>query len=156
MDQLEEELIRVMHKFHKLRAIDCVSGISRGKMLLVGSAWHILQCNPDHKVRVSDIVSRLDMPAPGVSRILKGLEEDGILERSVDPEDRRSTLVTFTEKGLTEIRRIEEQREKALHEIIRRMGEEKVRALCMLLDELYVNTESVYSECRASGKEDKT
>lgn len=146
MDQLEEELINAMHQFHKMRPVFCFSGISRGKIIVVGTAWQIYNSREDHKVRVSDIVSRIGMPAPGVSRILKGLEEDGILRRSLDPNDRRTTLVSFTDRGLSEIQKNIRSIEKALHEIIEGMGEEKVRTLCCLLNELYAQTESVFSK----------
>jgi DNA-binding MarR family transcriptional regulator len=144
MDQLDQEFIHAMHQFHKMRPMFSFSGISRGKIVVTGAAWQIYNSREDHKVRVSEIVSRLGIPAPGVSRILKGLEEDGIVMRSLDPEDRRTTLVSFTDKGMQEIQKNTRLFEEALHTIIQGMGEEKIRTLCTLLNELYAKTEEIF------------
>ena len=44
---------------------------------------------------------------PAVSRALRQLEQDGLIERITDPNDRRKTLVRATEKGLAASRQCE-------------------------------------------------
>ena len=143
MNQLEEELMRTLHQFPKLRSEFSIPGISRGKLMLMSAAWEISQGDASRGIRVSELVARLEIPASGVSRLLKGLEEDGILKRSLDPKDRRTTLVTFTEEGVDTMRKCIVMVGDMLDSIIAGMGEEKVQTICSLLDELYSLSASV-------------
>ena len=75
MDQLEERLVKTIHRYHRRGVEFHVTGMSRGKFMLVAAAWQIYSESADQKVRVSDLVSKMGIPAPGVSRILRGLQE---------------------------------------------------------------------------------
>ncbi|MCC6093621.1 MAG: MarR family winged helix-turn-helix transcriptional regulator [Eubacterium sp.] len=149
MDQLKEEVIRSMHQFRELKPLVCSNGLSRGKIWLMGVTWKLSCKREDHMVRVSDIVASTGIPAPGVSRILKGLEADGMLVRVLNPSDRRTTLVSITEKGQTERQKAMRQLDAVLGTVIDAMGEDNVRALCKLLDEFYTQTEEAISRMNA-------
>ncbi|MGI6057444.1 MAG: MarR family winged helix-turn-helix transcriptional regulator [Bilifractor sp.] len=152
VNKVQEDFLSSVYRFHRLRPSLCMSGTSRGKMYLLGAVWQICRIsgNPEPKVRVSDLVARLGIPAPGVSRILKSLEEEGVVVRGVDPSDRRTTLVSLTEKGRSEVQRGQDWLDQLLDSITSGMGEEKVRTLSILLNELYDQVELVLSD-RESG-----
>lgn len=59
-------------------------------------------------IYVSDLAEALRQPLPAISRGLRQLEQDGLIERITDPHDRRKTLVRATEKGLTASRQCED------------------------------------------------
>lgn len=149
MTDLEQELIMIVYKFQKRKSSFIAPGMSRGKFSLMMIAWEIHSENPDHKIRVSDLVMRMEIPAPGVSRIMRSLEEDGFLERMPDPEDRRTTLVTFTEKGEKKIHECQAVRDEVVHKVTASMGEDKIRLLCSLLEEYYEKTNHVLPEAVA-------
>lgn len=48
---------------------------------------------------VKELASRLNITSGGVTRIVASLEEAGILQRDMDPNDRRGINVTLTKKG---------------------------------------------------------
>ena len=48
----------------------------------------------------SKLYSRLERSSGGMTKILKRLEESGLVERSPDPDDGRGTRVSLTLKGL--------------------------------------------------------
>ena len=48
----------------------------------------------------SNLYSRLERSSGGMTKILKRLEESGLVERSPDPDDGRGTRVSLTLKGL--------------------------------------------------------
>ena len=50
-------------------------------------------------VYISDLVQELHQPLPAISRTVRQMEQDGLVERFADPADRRKTLVRFTPKG---------------------------------------------------------
>lgn len=52
----------------------------------------------DGAVYISDLVHELHQPLPAISRTVRQMEQDGLVERFADPADRRKTLVRFTPK----------------------------------------------------------
>ncbi len=50
-------------------------------------------------IGMKELGERLDITPGGVTRIITGLEEKGIVERRIDPEDRRGINVILTGKG---------------------------------------------------------
>ncbi len=59
---------------------------------------------------------RVRYSQPGLSRLVQRMEADGILERRVDPDDRRGTVVAVTRAGRARFRRAHEVYEAALDE----------------------------------------
>ena len=53
---------------------------------------------------------------PGLSRLVQRMERDGIVERRIDPDDRRATRVAMTRSGRTRFRRAHEVYNAALAE----------------------------------------
>ena len=61
----------------------------------------------DGAVYISDLVQELHQPLPAISRTVRQMEQDGLVERLADPADRRKTLVRFTPKGYEACRQCE-------------------------------------------------
>ena len=61
----------------------------------------------DGAVYISDLVQELHQPLPAISRTVRQMEQDGLVERFADPADRRKTLVRFTPKGYEACRQCE-------------------------------------------------
>ena len=76
-------------------------------MMLEGVLANIEQHGKDGSIYVSDLAAGVRQPLPAVSRALRQLEQDGLIERITDPNDRRKTLVRATEKGLAASRQCE-------------------------------------------------
>lgn len=53
----------------------------------------------DGAVYISDLVQEFHQPLPAISRGVRQMEQDGLVERFADPADRRKTLVRITPKG---------------------------------------------------------
>jgi DNA-binding MarR family transcriptional regulator len=77
----------------------------------------IQRCGP---VAVGELAEAQVMDAGGLAHTLKPLERDGYIAQSVDPNDRRSRLVTLTP-----------------------LGEAKVKETSALWDQIHVNFEAV-------------
>ena len=52
-------------------------------------------------------MQELHQPLPAISRTVRQMEQDGLVERLADPADRRKTLVRFTPKGYESCRQCE-------------------------------------------------
>lgn len=61
----------------------------------------------DGAVYISDLVQELHQPLPAISRTVRQMEQDGLVERFAAPADRRKTLVRFTPKGYEACRQCE-------------------------------------------------
>ncbi|WP_018684418.1 MarR family winged helix-turn-helix transcriptional regulator [Actinokineospora enzanensis] len=60
--------------------------------------------------RMGDLKSRLGVTGRSITSLVDGLEQEGLLARRSDPDDRRSTRLSITDKGREHLAEI-----KALH-----------------------------------------
>jgi DNA-binding MarR family transcriptional regulator len=58
-----------------------------------------LYFSPDHVMTQREIVKRRAVSSPNVTRWINGLERDGLVTRSIDPQNRRTTFVRLTPEG---------------------------------------------------------
>ena len=100
------ELFAVVHYLHRLST----EGKRGAKMalescpkchfiMLEGVLMTIEEHGQNGTIYVSDLAAAVKQPLPAVSRALRQLEQDGLIERITDPNDRRKTLVRVTPKG---------------------------------------------------------
>lgn len=59
----------------------------------------IYQLSLKGKVKVSDLADALHLSRPGITRSCKSMEELGLIEKTVNEDDRRIVYVSLTEKG---------------------------------------------------------
>lgn len=79
----------------------------------------------DENVKISQVVAKMEIPAPGVSRIIRHMEEKGLVVRTVDPKDRRNTFVSMTDEGRKVFDRCEGILEELANRVFLRLGEER-------------------------------
>ena len=100
------ELFAAIHYLHRLST----EGKRGAKMalescpkchfiMLEGVLMTIEEHGQNGTIYVSDLAAAVKQPLPAVSRALRQLEQDGLIERITDPNDRRKTLVRVTPKG---------------------------------------------------------
>ena len=53
----------------------------------------------DEGITVSALAEEMHMPMSAVSRMMRSMEERNLIERRIQPQDRRSIIVTVTEEG---------------------------------------------------------
>ena len=72
----------------------------------------------DGALRLSELqtLMRVRYSQPGLSRLVQRMERDGVVERRVDPDDGRATLVALTRTGRTRFRRAHDVYNDALDE----------------------------------------
>jgi DNA-binding MarR family transcriptional regulator len=56
------------------------------------------------RMRRVDLAAALSLSASGVTRLLEGLEEDGLVERATCPHDRRVAYAQLTDQGAARLR----------------------------------------------------
>ena len=137
------ELFAVIHYLHRLST----EGKRGAKMalescpkchfiMLEGVLMTIEEHGQNGTIYVSDLAAAVKQPLPAVSRALRQLEQDGLIERITDPNDRRKTLVHVTEKGLASSRQCELALSGYFDRVARRLTPQQLAHLQELKDVL--------------------
>jgi DNA-binding MarR family transcriptional regulator/GNAT superfamily N-acetyltransferase len=82
-----------------------------GLGLPLGAARLVFEIG-DHGATVRSLRDRLDLDSGYLSRLLRTLEERGLVGVRPDPDDRRRRLVTLTRRGRATLRRLDERSEE--------------------------------------------
>jgi DNA-binding MarR family transcriptional regulator len=89
------------------------------------------------EMKLSEISQILQVTPPTVTQIINILEKDGLVERTVDPNDRRAVKIRLTIKGVE----VTKQARKAFSEtftgLIDYLGEEESEQLANLLAKVH-------------------
>lgn len=153
------ELFAVVHYLHRLST----EGKRGAKMalescpkchfiMLEGVLMTIEEHGQNGTIYVSDLAAAVKQPLPAVSRALRQLEQDGLIERITDPNDRRKTLVRPTEKGLDASRQVETTISRYFERVICRIPEEQREQLFSLTGVLLEAVEAENAEQQAKSK----
>lgn len=97
MNLTEQELavLRAISRLRKMPVSRLHPKLRQGEWLLLNEVY----CHGQEGITVSALVKKLDAPAPAVSRLMRGMEANGLIRREILPDDRRSVVVTVTPKG---------------------------------------------------------
>ena len=123
-----------------LRARERVMEPVRGMLAESGvteQKWRVLRVLEETgEIEPTVIASEACLHLPSLSRILKTMEADGLVQRKEDLEDRRKTLVAISEAGRAILARHSEQSAAIFLALEERMGKEKIETVLDLLEEL--------------------
>lgn len=93
------EIVNSMKRLNMGMIMPCDCHVNPGDFHVLKTIMECKREYPDKNIRVSDIVKRMPVPASAISRGLKFLEGKGMVERTVDVNDRRNTWVMITPEG---------------------------------------------------------
>ena len=88
-------------------------------------------------VTVSELAEKVHAQNSAVSRSLRNLEVQGLIERTVNRADRRNTCVTLTEKGKKKQEEIAATLGEFGRSVVSQMSDEDVSRLTACLKEMY-------------------
>jgi DNA-binding MarR family transcriptional regulator len=89
------------------------------------------------RMRIGDLhaLLRVRYSQPGLSRLVQRMERDGIVERRIDPDDRRGTVVSLTRAGRTRFRGAHDVETAALDEHLgRNLSDTTLASLTRVLE----------------------
>lgn len=95
----------------------------------------ILSKNPEG-IRQKNIAEKVGINQSSTSELINKLESDGYIQRTVDPQDKRATLLFLTEKGQARAAEVEDEREALFEGTFSVLTEEEKQTLSDLLDKL--------------------
>jgi DNA-binding MarR family transcriptional regulator len=92
---------------------------------------------PDSQMRRVDLANGLLLTASGVTRLLEGLERDGLVAREECSSDRRVIYAVLTEAGRTKLREASKSHTRQIRELLGGpYDEDELAQLVALLDRL--------------------
>ena len=147
--EVREHLFKALHRFGKIKAhiSSGVGELTKGEFFCMGTITDRNGRRSERSgVQVWDLAGHMQVRPPAVSRMLRGLEERGLIRREVDPADRRNVRVSLTERGGEVWQREAEGYQRAMDRVIDRMGPENMETLLDLLDRLAAAMEEEQSE----------
>ncbi len=121
-------------------------------MTLEATLVNIEEHGTDGAIYVSDLAAAVKQPLPAVSRALRQLEQEELIQRITDPNDRRKTLVRATEKGLRYSHQCEEALTDYFERTLARIPEEQREQLFSLTGVLLEAVEAENAEQQAKLK----
>ena len=87
-------------------------------------------------IRQKMIAEKTGINQSSTSELIDKLENDGYIERKVDPTDKRATLLFLTEKGAARAAEVEDERKEMFSGVFKKLNEEEKQTLSDLLDKL--------------------
>lgn len=107
----------------------------------------------DGAVYVSELARAAGKPMPAVSRGLRLLEQDGMVERRTDPQDRRKTLVRITPAGQHALQECEQALNAYFARVMRRIEPAQL-AQMMALGDVLLSALEAETAASAAAKEE--
>lgn len=102
----------------------------------------------DGIIYVSELTKIYDDIPQSISRMLRVLEKDGLIERNTDPNDRRKTYVRMTEKGIINHNQCDLVVKQYAQSIVEQLGQEKMDRIYQDWLDVALAIESVNMELR--------
>ena len=93
------------------------------------------------QVRPSELAADLDLYQSSITRQTRVLEDEGYVKVEADPADRRSCLISLTDEGWTEVKRLTKFGLDRFDEFLAEWDAEDVRTLGRLLSRLESSVE---------------
>lgn len=130
IDSADYSFPESMHRFKKLFKSIPLPELSHGEFMLL-SALKIQGENGC--MNVSKLAEHMGVSSPSVSRTLGNLEKRQLVERNIDPDNRRSISVKITESGENALEKAHEYLCGFMKSVIDEMGDGNINELIRLM-----------------------
>ena len=87
-------------------------------------------------VRQKTLTGELRINPSSVSEMISKLENDGYVRRTIDPEDKRATLIMLTELGEARTAELQDEKNDTLDKIFGNLSDDEKEQLIVLLEKL--------------------
>lgn len=150
IDKIIENLIYLHPLLSKslTRSIKMKTNLNPGSLFILGllSKYDVLS--------MSEIGCKLSIPKPHVTAQVDKLIAEGMVERLLDPNDRRIVNIRFTEKGKEDFKAIKQEISKDMRERIEKLDENRLTQLFdstqqvrEILSEIMVDSHTTMTSC---------
>lgn len=107
--ELAEQVMQIAHRIRRSSS----AGLAPLQMTPAQSRALRVVARSENPIRMGDIAARLDVVPRSATGLVEALETAGLVERTVDPANRRSVLVSLSEQGAGILREMAQARAAA-------------------------------------------
>ena len=133
-DDLYEDMFRAMNQFHKLKFGDIMQNMNKADFIVMSV---IMKKGQDDKMTISKLASTARMLPSAISRTLRGLEEKGYVERTINKNDRRNTYVELTAEGKKQTSAVQREMRDFGKTVMAKLDEQEMNQLILYLNNIY-------------------
>lgn len=131
LDELDATVMMLGRQMAARFGDACEHGVLGGPRLL------LLRLLEEHgPTKAGELATSLAIKAPATSSLIDGLERDGLVSRTHDPEDRRVTLVQVTEHGSAALNDAEKVRRDHMRRYLSVLSDDDIRTLIRIQRDL--------------------
>lgn len=123
------QLLRARARSHR-------GGQRRPAGLTFARAALLAALETDGPQRMGQLAHRLGVVPRTVTPMVDALEDEGLVVREADPDDRRATLLRITEDGVAELSRTRSDRRSAVDEVFAALSDDERSGLAGALEKL--------------------
>lgn len=133
---LKEQLLLSVIRFKRIDScINISPRLQLSELAVLARAWDGCEW-ADKGMCVSDIHEAMHISKPAVSQILNNLEKRGLVNRAIDPADRRKITVTLTPAGERELEECKRYYSDLLDTVFNIYGVENAKTFITLMNQL--------------------
>lgn len=129
-EKLMQQMVRSMVVIRFADLFQMISETVKGEGFILGYIRH----NPS--VQPGDLSHMMQASTAYVAKLLRGMEEKGLIIRTRAPEDKRKILLALTEKGREAADKMEGQVKRAMIGFLKELGDEDAAAFIRILDKI--------------------
>ena len=133
-----------MQRMRQMQMYRLCDGMTRAETGLLHGMCRLSEQNPE--IPVSELPRICHMQTSAISRLMKKMEADGLIVRKIDPNCRRNTLVSVTEKGKELCKRNWEEVKDFWERVLALTPKDHVEQMLCFWDEIMDNMETVIAE----------
>ncbi len=137
------KLFEAFMQFRTLnRRQSVIAGLTPGEMMILWCVQRASACDTAG-VKVSKLSDLLNVASPTITQHINNLETQGLVQRSMDKDDRRVVRVSLTDKGESVVKKASEAFLARFNGLAERLGEEQSNQLADLLSEVFTYFDEV-------------
>ena len=119
-------------------------GITHSEMTIL----HMIEICDRRSTRASTtwLSSRLGLTKSTVSQTLNSMEQKGWIRRSIDPDNRRQTLIDLTEAGKGKMEEVLQEGKIRIARVLEAMGQENAERLVEMIESFLVSVKDEFQK----------
>jgi DNA-binding MarR family transcriptional regulator len=135
--EIASNLLGSFHKFKRIvRGPSGFAGLKPSEMGLLFTIKHGCALDPEG-MKVSELSTKMRVTSSSVTQLVTGVEEQGLVLRKMDKEDRRSVKVTLTPRGVEITEKAEQHLTEILTGLVEYLGPERSMDLVGILNDVF-------------------
>ncbi len=139
-----EQIMELTQRMKKLRVYQVITEVNHSEAMFL---HQLVQCSGKKEpVPLQTITAHMHMQPAAVSRLMKQMESEGLIQRSTDPDNRRNTLVQATDLGLEKAELCHRQVTDFWNKIFGNISKEDWKQLIRILTEMTDTMETTLKE----------